>query len=639
MKKLFTLLLLLGFSLGAWAQVLINEGFEGTGVPAGWTNITAATDGGWKVGTHTALSSQFWGIDNPGTGKIAATNDDGCNCNKNNDIFVTPPIDASALSAVRMEFDLFFNGGTYQGATEKAWVAYSTDGGTTWTDVLQLTGAAEWQTVTVDINQLAGVSDGHIGFRYSDAGGWLFGCAIDNVKIFKPFDKDVSITLNPISRYNLLNTSLPITGTITNNGLETVTSVDISWTDGVNNYTDNLAGLNIPAGGSYNFTHSASLLIENAIAYNLEVTAANPNGQADENEDNNTASALSSGISFKPARKMVAEEATGTWCGWCPRGFVFMDMMEKTYDDFIGIGVHNGDPMVNTAYDDGLTSFPGFSGFPSVVVDRRQVIDPNALETYYNANADRIVPASAEIVDALIDPVTRVLTINAQATFATQMADSDYRFNVVLVEDDVKGTGSGYNQVNFYSFQANNIPLVGYHDFNWQTLPNPVPASQMIYDIVAREIMGGWAGWVGTEDVEANDVVSGNWTYTVPTTWNFEKMRAIFMIIDGVSGEIINADKRSIWTVSTTETQNVQRFRLSPNPTSGFAALELQLNQAADVQIELINTVGQVLSVQRANNSFGDMYYLDLSNQPAGMYFVKATIGNEVRVERLMVAK
>ena len=219
------------------------------------------------------------------------------------------------------------------------------------------------------------------------------------------------------------------------------------------------------------------------------------------------------------------------------------------------------------------------------------------------------------------------------------MADSDYRFSVVLVEDDVKGTGSGYNQVNYYSFQSNNIPLVGYHDFNWQTLPNPVPASQMLYDIVAREIIGGWAGLVGTEDVEADDVVNGSWTYTVPTTWNYEEMRAIFMIIDGVSGEIINADKRDIWTVGTTETQNVQRFRLSPNPTSGFAALELQLNQAADVQIELINTVGQVLSVQRANNSFGDMYYLDLSSQPAGMYVVKATIGNEVRVERLMVAK
>lgn len=71
---------------------------------------------------------------------------------------------------------------------------------------------------------------------------------------------------------------------------------------------------------------------------------------------------------------MLAEEATGTWCTWCPRGAVFMAKMKEDYpDDFIGIAVHNQDPMTLTSYNTGLTNLPGFSGFPSVVV-RRQIL-------------------------------------------------------------------------------------------------------------------------------------------------------------------------------------------------------------------------------------------------------------------------
>ena len=58
----------------------------------------------------------------------------------------------------------------------------------------------------------------------------------------------------------------------------------------------------------------------------------------------------------------------------------------------------------------------------------------------------------------------------------------------VVVEDGVRGTGSGYNQVNAYSGGANG-PMGNYHN-----LPNPVPAAQMVYDHVARAILGNWVG-------------------------------------------------------------------------------------------------------------------------------------------------
>ena len=42
-----------------------------------------------------------------------------------------------------------------------------------------------------------------------------------------------------------------------------------------------------------------------------------------------------------PHRKIVVEEYTAMWCGYCPRGIALMENLAKTYpDDFIGIAVH-----------------------------------------------------------------------------------------------------------------------------------------------------------------------------------------------------------------------------------------------------------------------------------------------------------
>lgn len=634
MKKLFTLIIALGLGMSLSAQIFFNEGFEG-GLPSGWSVVSVATDGGWLVGTASDLSSSSFAIPDNGT-NVAATNDDGCGqtCNKMNDLLVLPTVDLTSVSELVLVFDAFFFDETYQGITEDADVVYSLDGGATWTSIFDLTGdVANWQTFTVDLGAVAGNAAVTLGFQFSDGGGWLYGFVIDNVLVYKPYDYDVKLGLNGINRYNLLSTDIPLAGTITNNGLQTVTSVDITWTDGTNSYTDNLTGLNIAPGGSYNFSHSTPFEVANAVTYNLEIEAANPNGQPDGFDANNSAAAKVSGLSFLPAPRVVAEEATGTWCGWCPRGFVFMELMEENYPDFIGIAVHNGDPMTNATYDDGLTSFPGFVGFPSVIADRLSVIDPSDLEAYYDGAADRLVPVAASITDALIDPTTRDLTINAEATFATQLASSDYRFNVVLVENGITGTTSAFNQANYYADNAAG-PMGG-----WESLPNPVPAAQMVYDLVGRDILGGWAGWEGTANVEANDVVTGSWTYNVPAAWNYENMSVVFLVLDDATGEILNADEREIWTVSDTEIDNLQRFVLSPNPTSGIATLELQLGKAADLRVELINAIGQTISVSQVDNSFGDLFQFNLSNQPAGAYFVKVAVGNQVRVERLMVTK
>ena len=65
----------------------------------------------------------------------------------------------------------------------------------------------------------------------------------------------LELTSLDITEYVQIPNSVPIS-TITNLGLEAITSLEIMWSDGTNEYSENINGINIPTLGSYNFTHS-----------------------------------------------------------------------------------------------------------------------------------------------------------------------------------------------------------------------------------------------------------------------------------------------------------------------------------------------------------------------------------------------
>jgi thiol-disulfide isomerase/thioredoxin len=73
-------------------------------------------------------------------------------------------------------------------------------------------------------------------------------------------------------------------------------------------------------------------------------------------------------------RKVVMEEFTGTWCGWCPRGMAGIECLQRDYpDDFIAIAVHGGDTFEPETYTPILNSA---SGFPSALINRVVEADP-----------------------------------------------------------------------------------------------------------------------------------------------------------------------------------------------------------------------------------------------------------------------
>ncbi|NNC85563.1 MAG: T9SS type A sorting domain-containing protein [Bacteroidia bacterium] len=223
-------------------DTLFDENFEDT-VANGFTQQTLATDGGWLLGTSTDLSSANWSI--PAHGIFAATNDDECNCDKAAEYFILPPQNFDSAGTITLTTEIFFEGNTYQGATEVGSIVASVDSGLTWTTLTTVTGVSNWQTVNTDLTSYSGMSNVWIAYKFEDDGGWLYGYAID----------DVVITAQPSSpipyTYLWSNGHTESSATNLSAGNYTITVTD-------NNSCTAVHTLSINAPGSMNITVSKS---------------------------------------------------------------------------------------------------------------------------------------------------------------------------------------------------------------------------------------------------------------------------------------------------------------------------------------------------------------------------------------------
>jgi len=324
-----------------------------------------------------------------------------------------------------------------------------------------------------------------------------------------------------------------------------ITSFDAVYSiDGIDSDVATFNGLNLGFNESYAFIHPqiAEILVGN---HEIELRIQNINGLGDDdNPANNTLSVEVLCVNEIFQQNVVYEEGTGTWCGWCPRGLVGLNTMAHNYTDgtWIGIGVHNGDPMTVTAYDQGIGTF--ISGYPSGVMNRKSVFDPglSSLEPAYLAAKAEIPLAKIEITGKTWDVGTRNLTVEATSNFAMDLTGTSYNVAMVIVESGVTGTSSQWNQANYYAGGGNGN-LIDWDGTNWANLPNPVLAANMVYNHVGRVLVGGWNGVPGIipADVVYGSAYTYEFTHTLEAAFDPAEVNLVVMLIDATTGNIVNA--------------------------------------------------------------------------------------------------
>ncbi len=476
-------------------------------------------------------------------------------------------------------------------------------------------------------------TDVTIVFRHSDNGFWADGLAIDNVSVFSLEENTANFVGLTTDLFTEVDSDVEISGVFQNMGSNPITSANISWVAGAQSGSATIDGIDVATFDSYEFTHPDMVTVgsENLT---VEVTINSVNGGDATTINNGTQVVTIAPLLFVPARKVFIEEATGTWCGWCPRGSVNMDLMEDNYPNSIEVAVHNNDPMANSTYDAGIGTQIG--GYPSGLVDRAYGdVDPSEFEATY---LDRIdVQAIVSVgVEVDFDETTRDLTATVTATFAANVDGANYRINSVLVEDNVTGTGSGYNQVNYYANNANG-PMGGY-----ETLPSSVPASQMVYRHVGRQIFGGWNGTASSipTTVVAGEEYSYTYTYNVPESYDASELSVVGIVIDQNSGEVMNAEE-SDFVLSAEDLARLGfDFTLYPNPAVAESNVALTIEKSGNVSYMVYDMSGkQVAAEYKGQLAPGEyLHTIDVSNLNSGLYFVTINI-NENQLTRKLAVK
>ncbi|NRA13414.1 MAG: T9SS type A sorting domain-containing protein [Crocinitomicaceae bacterium] len=436
-----------------------------------------------------------------------------------------------------------------------------------------------------------------------------------------------------------------IEGTVKNLGSSPITTLTVTWDDGTGPYMDNITGLNILSDEEYSFTSPTQLNAVAGTGYTIDLVVMIA-GDVDlsNNSDQQSTVALTS----LPVKYVVGEEKTGTWCGWCPRGAVALAEMESV-PEFIGIAVHNGsnDPMVLDDYDGNINTYiPG--GYPKGGVDRVASDNPANFLAMHNARVGAIVPCDVKNVTAIYSAQTNDITVYAESEWFGTIA-GDYRFSLVIVEDDLIGDGSsGWDQVNYYDGEpagTMQFPAGTNNDFDFSTGGDPVdPALFGGYDHVARYLSNddilGDAG-----SLPAGSVPMGIQSHTfaavpIGTVTDVNKSHAIVMIVNSNTGEILNATETVITgDVGIKEIANEFNFNLYPNPASNNVNVSFQLKNASDVIITVTNALGNEVMVSDVVLMNGGKQYLTIngSNLSEGFYFVNLNVGGEVVTKRLTV--
>ena len=430
--------------------------------------------------------------------------------------------------------------------------------------------------------------------------------------------------------------------TVVNAGTTAINSFDVNLNYGGQNFSQSITGVAIASTSNYTVTLNQLPLVAGNQVYTA--TISNVNATNDDISSDDTIIGSINPVVPAVGKMVVSEEGTGTWCQWCPRGSVFMDQFNTKYSQFwAGIAVHNGDPMTVTDYD---AAFGGLiAGYPSALVDRGNDVDPSGMTPDFLTRV-QIAPKALITNGATWDATTRTLNVSVTADFQSA-ANNNYKLACVLTEDGVTGTGSGYNQSNAYSGGGNGV-MGGY-----ETLGNPVPSAQMIYDHVARAIAPSFSGYVNSfpTTVSSGDLHTINFSFVLPTTWDENEIHIIGLLIDptgkidnagkatiteAVSNGYVNGSNAGLYENLTNQLDEI--IKVYPNPASDAATIEILLQNEASVQIKLIDASGKEVSSRdygKVNGSW--IAPVDTKNLESGMYLIQLEINGQTISKRLIV--
>lgn len=258
---------------------------------------------------------------------------------------------------------------------------------------------------------------------------------------------------------------------------------------------------------------------------------------------------------------IVIEEATGTWCQNCPYGIAFMSYYVDKYNGLdgnpwvIGIAVHNSDPMTVTSYDSAITQFAytltNDFGYPSMIGNRSVVAHP--IQFPISGFFDNKSFAKVNIARVDYNPAEDgTIKVDYATTLSYSTPSPDFNAAMIIIENDVKGTTSGYNQATIAGI-SNMTESEVTSRFGKELVPyfkpllghgNLIPCTAISYEEVARGIFPSFSGKQMTGVYEQETPKHDEFKIVAPNNiMDPKNIKVIVILTDRNNGHIIAADE------------------------------------------------------------------------------------------------
>lgn len=336
-------------------------------------------------------------------------------------------------------------------------------------------------------------------------------------------------------------------------------------------------------------------------------------------------------------RKLVFEEITGTWCGWCPEGAIELSKIIKAYPDrVIPIAIHDADQL--RVREGHLINFElSQGGYPAGMVDRLMDTVSKAYssgpENWAVKTKERLdlsAIASVSFSDLSFDGTTYKGTVNAKFNTAPDGV-TPIVLQVFLIEDSIPAVGN-LAQTN-YSQKVQN---------------GASPLANWFHNHTLRRALGGLWGWSTAvpKSPTLDSIYNKKFDFIVPSTWVAKHVKAVgFVAYNGekdankkeiFNGEIVPLDWFSATTGLNNPTEVLQAVAY-PNPatTHTTIALTFNLSSDAEVQFDVIDATGKVVSTPYASYEIAGTHtirWYPASNAVSpGIYFARLRANNGQR--------
>jgi hypothetical protein len=81
------------------------------------------------------------------------------------------------------------------------------------------------------------------------------------------------------------------------------------------------------------------------------------------------------------------------------------------------------------------------------------------------------------------------------------------------------------------------------------------------------------------------------------------------------------------------------QFNMQPNPTLDRSRITLQLNQADDVQVSVLDVSGRLIQNRKLGKLAAGEHQFQTESLPAGTYLVRIQAGVHIQTKRLIVTR